>query len=449
MLAASLCAFGWLYLKSSWTDTSLRQQGLLDQAKVIARYLKVDGNGSIELELPAKLAEAYNSRHVPYRYAVRNLSGQFLFDSKSTVAPLPSINKQGQRLYDYDPDGDGPLHTYGAALQALVGKEPLIIQVERQDLEDNYVRSAAVDEFLEDGGWIEFLFLFVLLAISIGIVRLAIKPLTRLSNLVASIGPANVNTRLPTDQVPVEILPLVYAMNSAFDRLDQGLKRQRDFNANAAHQLRTPLSVLMANISLIQAREPGLASRLKADVDHMTRIVTQLLLVAQLETLSISIDETIDLNAATAEISAGLAPLAIAAGKSIDLARADTPVVIRTNIFALRAALGNLIENAIKHTPTGTSVRLRVTKRPSIEVMDAGAGVPLDQRTKVFERFWRGDRSKSGAGLGLAIVDRIMSALEGTVTVGDSPEGGGLFTLVFPPAAITANALNQEATSLQ
>ena len=231
-------------------------------------------------------------------------------------------------------------------------------------------------------------------------------------------------------------------MNAALDHLDQGLQRQREFNANAAHQLRTPLSVLMANVEPL--KEPEVANRLRTDVEHMSRIVSQLLLAAQLETVSINLDEIVDLNDAAAEIAGNLAPLALASGKSIELVRNDEPVVIRTNTFAVRAALGNLIENAIKHTPAGTSVRLRVTDRPSIEVMDCGPGVPIEQRTKVFERFWRGDRGGSGAGLGLAIVDQIMKALQGSVSVGEAPGGGALFTLIFPQTAVVPKSIQMK-----
>jgi signal transduction histidine kinase len=234
---------------------------------------------------------------------------------------------------------------------------------------------------------------------------------------------------LPTADVPREVLPLVRAMNSALDRLDQGLKRQREFNANAAHQLRTPLAVLMANIDTLG--DTAIAGRLRTDVEHMTRIVSQLLLVARLETLSIKLDEVVELNSTAADIAAGLAPLALASSKTIELIRSDQSIFVRSSTFALREALGNLIENAISHTPAGTRVRLRVTNEPAIEVIDCGPGVPAEQRARIFERFWRGDQSKGGAGLGLAIVDRIMKALHGSVTVGDGPDGGALFALRF------------------
>jgi len=231
-------------------------------------------------------------------------------------------------------------------------------------------------------------------------------------------------------------------VNSALDRLEQGLQHQREFNANAAHQLRTPLSVLMANVDTL--KEPEVASRLRTDVEHMSRIVSQLLLIARLETLTTNFDEIVDLNNAAADIAGSLAPLAIASAKGIELIRSDEPVVVRTSTFALKAALGNVIENAIRHTPEGTSVRLRVTDRPSIEVIDHGPGVPVEHRAKIFERFWRGDRSAGGAGLGLAIVDRIMKALQGSVFVDEAPGGGALFVLIFPLAAAVASLSKQE-----
>ena len=111
-----------------------------------------------------------------------------------------------------------------------------------------------------------------MLSISIWIVKRAIAPLTSVSNLAGSIGPANANVRLPTVDVPQEVLPLVRGMNAALDRLDTGLRLQREFNANAAHQLRTPLAVLLANIDAL--KDPAIADRLRTDVEHMSRIVS-------------------------------------------------------------------------------------------------------------------------------------------------------------------------------
>jgi signal transduction histidine kinase len=429
IVLAATCTYGWLYLKSRSTEIALREETLFDQAKVIAGYLIVNSSGVVELDVPPRLAEAYTSPRASFRYAVRDERGQLLFTSGNSVAPLPALTKYLHELYDYDPDGPGPLHIYGAAVETIVGGKRFFTQVEQQTSDSDYLNESVFEEFLTDGMWLQIPFLLIVLGVSVFIIKRALGPLTRVSKLAESIGPASSDVRLPTADVPREVLPLVRAMNSALDRLDHGLKRQREFNANAAHQLRTPLAVLMANIDTLG--DTAIAGRLRTDVEHMGRIVSQLLLVARLETLSIKLDEVVELNSTAADIAAGLAPLALASSKTIELIRSDQPIFVRSSTFALREALGNLIENAISHTPAGTRVRLRVTNEPAIEVIDCGPGVPTEQRARIFERFWRGDQSKGGAGLGLAIVDRIMKALHGSVTVGDGPDGGALFALRF------------------
>lgn len=434
IVAAGVCAFGWLYLKTERVDASLRQETLLDQARVIASYLVVAENGSVELNLPPRLVEAYTSPDGSYRYAVRDASGRFLFDAGPLVGPLPIISRRKYKVYNYDPDGTGPFNVSGVALQVVVNHQTFFIQVEQKTQSDQ-VGAAAVDEFLTDGGWVGIVFMLILLGASVWLVKRAIAPLNRISQLAETIGPATTNIRLPTENIPSEILPLVRAMNSALDRLTQALQHQREFNTNAAHQLRTPLAILRANIDTVES--PQLVNRIRVDVEHMSRIVSQLLLDARLDTTSFDLDETIDLNAIAAEVAANFAPLALASNKTIELLCNKSPVSVRTSSFALRDALGNLIENAITYTPTGSAVRIRVTNRPAIEVMDSGPGIPAEQRALIFERFWRADRNTNGAGLGLSIVDRIMKALNGSVCIDDAPGGGARFILVFPaPVAV-------------
>jgi signal transduction histidine kinase len=441
-MAAGICAVGWLYLKTKWVDSSLRQETLLDQARVIASYLAVNKNGLVELKLPQPLAEAYTSPESSYHYAVRDANGQLLFTAGPAVGPLPIFSRRKYKIYNYDPDGIGPLNVSGAALQTVIGYKTYFIQVEQRTHESDHLEAAVIDEFLTDGGWLGILFMLLLLSASIWIVQHATAPLNRISHLAETIGPTNISVRLPTENVPLEILPLVRSMNSVLDRLEQALRHQREFNANAAHQLRTPLAVLMANIDTLG--NPEVVNRIRIDVEHMSRIVQQLLLDARLETTFLNLDEVVDLSAAAAEIAASFAPLALASKKTIELLRSDAPVIVQTNSHALRAALGNLIENAIIHTPTGTSVRIRVTSHPAIEVMDSGPGIPVEQRAFVFERFWRADRTTSGAGLGLSIVDRIMKALNGSVCVNECPGGGALFTLVFPTVAAVIRERSNE-----
>jgi signal transduction histidine kinase len=122
-------------------------------------------------------------------------------------------------------------------------------------------------------------------------------------------APQNAHIRFSTDNVPKEILPCILSLNAVLDRLEHGLERQREFNANAAHQLRTPLAVLSANVQSLD--DPAAIERLKIDVDHMTRIVSQLLLTAQLDNSMIDFDEVVDLNEIVADVSANLGPSAV------------------------------------------------------------------------------------------------------------------------------------------
>ena len=132
MLMAAACTYGWLYLKARSTEISLREETLLDQAKVIAGYLVVSATGAVELDLPPRLAEAYNSPKGSFRYAVRDEREQLIFTSGPSVAPLPVLRKYLHKLYDYDPDGPGPLHMYGAAVETAVGGRVFFTQVEQQ-----------------------------------------------------------------------------------------------------------------------------------------------------------------------------------------------------------------------------------------------------------------------------------------------------------------------------
>jgi signal transduction histidine kinase len=287
------------------------------------------------------------------------------------------------------------------------------------------------EEFLTDGGWLQVPFLFAWLAVSMLAVRRALAPLKQVSRVAEEIDPATADTRLPTRNVPTELVPLVNAINLALDRLQHGLMRQREFNANAAHQLRTPLAVLSANIEAMQ--DKSTAAKLTYDIELMSRIVNQLLLVARLETLSHLHNETVDLMAITTDVATNLAPLAVASGKHLEILNGTAPIFVQANPEALRAALSNLVENALSHAPPETTVSIRLTQEPSVEVVDCGPGVPPDKRNQIFERFWKGDRNGKGAGLGLAIVKHIMTALQGSVSISENPGGGAAFTLRFPP----------------
>ena len=428
---AGVIVYGWLYIKQSQVQTYLRQRSLVRQAEEISHFISLDPNGMFKLDLPSQLLEAYNSPDSRYRYAVRDDTGMIVISSGRRIGPLPYFTAPANNnSYEYANDGD--VRMIGAAYRSAIGSHTFVTQVEQTARPIQSLNAAVFNEFFADGGWLGIPFLAALIAISAFTVRRAVAPLGALSALAAKIDPGNSDVRLPHDGVPDEIVPLVRSVNRALDRLDEGLRHQREFNANAAHQLRTPLAVLAANIDAIKDGE--IANKLRYDVDLMTRIVSQLLLVAKLETLNVALDEPVDLCAAAREVAADLGILAISGGRSLEVEAPEQPVLARGNRFAVSVAMSNLVENGLHHAPSGGLVRIHVTDAPSVEVRDSGPGIPPRMRKQVFERFWKGETSKHGAGLGLAIVRRVMTAVHGSVEVADAPEGGAQFTLRFERA---------------
>jgi signal transduction histidine kinase len=425
-----IVGYGWLYRKASLTAAALREQTLVEQARNIARRLVVDAHGQVAVKLPAAVDEDYEKADSPYHYAVTDEAGNLLLTSGHIVAPIRLLHGGGQHVYNYRQGAGSALHVIGAALETTAGGRELVVQVEQIASRDRGLAAAVTDEFVTDGGWLGLPLLAILLAVSILTVRQTFSPLSRLSRLALEIEPGKSGNRLPEVGVPKEVIPLVRAVNSALDRLDKGFSQQREFTANAAHQLRTPLAVLRANIDTLP--DESVAQRLQKDLDSMARIVSQLLLVARLEAAAIDVEEEVDLRAVAVEAATSLGPLAIAAGKSIAVEELARPIIARGNSWLLQNALSNLIENALAQTPRGTAVRIRISEEPAIAVADSGPGVPQEMQEKIFERFWRGDREKGGAGLGLSIVQRIMRLLGGSVSVGDAPGGGAVFTLHFP-----------------
>jgi signal transduction histidine kinase len=257
-----------------------------------------------------------------------------------------------------------------------------------------------------------------------------VAPLIRASEAARNIGPARTDIRLPTERIPSEIIPLVTAVNQALDRLEDGFRVQRQFTADAAHQLRTPLAILRTRIETLGDRNEMQA--LHADIESMSRLVGQLLDIAELDTLEVNPSEVADLRAVCAEVVGSIAPYALAQHKEIALKGTEEPVRVRGNAEMLQRAIFNLAENAIKYTPRDTSVDVEVLDDGSVRVRDCGPGIPADERGLIFQRFWRGDRRRTdGAGLGLSIVQRVAEDHSATVSVANLPSGGAQFTLGF------------------
>ncbi|WP_374652173.1 sensor histidine kinase [Dongia sp.] len=332
---------------------------------------------------------------------------------------------------------------YLIAVALRVDGVPLILEVAEVDTPTDSGLYALAYEWL--GEFVPVgvpLLLVLVLALTLSL-RSALRPLERLRRLAARIGPQQTGLRLPTEELPAELQSPVLAINRALDRLDHGFQAQRDFLADAAHELRTPLAILSAHLDTLP-RNQG-AEAMKSDVERMTRLVNQLLLVAQLESLTIDATETADLSDIAIDLAALFAPLAVRRQRSVGVSGAERPVLVRGNRDAIHQALRNLVENALRFTPPGTEVEIGVDGQGGVTVSDHGPGVPPEEREILFRRFWQGARRKArdsqgrsgdsgGAGLGLAIAQRLAETHGGSLSISDNPGGGARFTLMLRKA---------------
>jgi len=435
-VAAAAIAVGVLVYQAYDTAGSLNDRELGLRAEDLARAMVADGAGQPHLDLPSKLAAAYAAAPEDDLFAIRDTNGRIIaaslaeFGDRVSKWPPATDEPSYFRLSGAGSEDFGSETYYGLSVALQTAAGPMWISVARTEGSDALIRSL-LREFVLHAIWVSPLLMLATLAIGIFAIRNGLKPVREISRMAASIGPDATSVRLPERNLPTEIMPLVHSINHALDRLAKGFAVQREFTANAAHELRTPLAIITSALETMKGNSE--LEKLRTDVARMNRLVEQLLRVARLDAVALEFG-TVDLNKVASSVVAAMAPWAIAQGKAIAFAGTEWPVNVKANAHALEDALRNLIENAAAHAPPGTEVTVTVDRAGRIDVADRGSGVPRKDRENIFKRFWRGaGEKKEGAGLGLAIVNEIMRAHRGSVSVADNPGGGALFTLSFPP----------------
>lgn len=421
-----------LYWLLNEAANSLHRDALRAQALTIASFLRpTPDGGDVTLEIPPEAQPIYSGEYALYAYAILDSKGHVLFTSRPDDAPLSS---PGDPLAD---DSFVRRRTKGTVLIGVnvpraIGDRLYWIQVGQDLAHRDVIIDDIVATFLPRVAWITFPILLLLLLIDIMIFRRALDPVRAASDTAASIGPTSTEVRLPEQSMPTEIVPLVHAVNQALDRLEAGFRAQREFTADMAHELRTPLAIMRARVDAMD--DQPLRRSLEADIVNMTRTVNQVLDIAELEAFVVEGSSQADLQAVCADAVAFMAPLAVDSGRTIALTGIEAPVWVHGHAEALFRAVRNLVENAIRHTPAGGAIEVDVAEDGTVRVFDEGPGVPPEERETIFQRFWRRDRARPGSrGLGLAIVTRVAAAHGGTVSVEDRPGGGAVFTLRLLP----------------
>jgi signal transduction histidine kinase len=424
-------ALSWLL---SYATNNIHNKAMQEQAVSVGEHLTARPDGSLELNLPLDLLGLYSQAYGRYSYAVIDDRGRVLFSSlKDQAALFPADTESGD--VEFLQQRRGGATVSGASISKTVGNKTVWIQAGEDLANRDVLIDDIVADFYKNVGWITLPILLVLLIADVAIFRRALRPLRQASEIARDIGPTRTGLRLPTEELPREVRPLVSAVNQALDRLEEGLRIQRDFTADAAHELRTPLSILRTRLDILEDEQIGRA--LRKDVEGMAHIISQLLDIAELDAFVVDPLERADLRSVTAEVAEFLAPLALAQGKDIALLGATEPVWVKGNPEMLSRAIRNLAENAIDHTAPGTAVEFVVEQNGTVSVLDHGPGVAEDERKLVFQRFWRRDRRKPGStGLGLSIVQRIAELHSATIALEDRPPSGACFSIRFVPFRI-------------
>jgi signal transduction histidine kinase len=427
-VVATAIAAGVLIYQAYDTASSLSERELSLRAEELARAVSRDSSGQGQLVLPERLASAY-AASTDDIFAIRDAAGRLLgaspkeFGEQVSRWPLAKDDPSYFRLTNL-----GATDYWGLSVELSSAAGPVSVSVART-AGANAIVTSLLREFVFDVFWVSPLLMLVTLGIGVFVVRSGLTPVRDISRRAAQIGPAATSVRLTGDNLPSEIKPLVDAVNHALDRLERGFQVQRQFTANAAHELRTPLSIITGALDSMHGN--GELTKLRADVARMNRLVEQLLRVARLDGVTLEFD-AVDLNEVARSAVEMIAPWAVAQKRRVAFVGTEGAVWVKANSHAVADAIRNLIENGVLHTPVGGEVTVAVHPDARVTVADHGCGVPAQDRERVFDRFWRGKGPKAeGAGLGLAIVKETMKAHGGDVTILDNPEGGALFTLVF------------------
>lgn len=253
------------------------------------------------------------------------------------------------------------------------------------------------------------------------------RPLRRLRDTAGQLGGGNLDARAPTDG-PAELAALGVSFNRMADALGSSMRAQRDFVANASHQLRTPLTGIKLRLEAIRA-DGGTAgenaARAEEELDRLEALVDDLLALAGAATAA-STGTTVDLSSVIeGAVERWQAP-ASEVEKTVEVGRHE-PALVFADPGDLTHVVDNLVENALRYTPPGAHVTVESAAedgRATLVVADDGPGIPEEERARVFERFYRGSNGRRlgpGTGLGLAIVAELVERWDGDVTLADGP----------------------------
>jgi heavy metal sensor kinase len=292
--------------------------------------------------------------------------------------------------------------------------------------------------------------------------RRALTPIDQLASAAQRITAERLHERLSVPNEADEIGRLAAVINDTFARLEASFDQLRRFSADASHELRTPLAVVrgIGEATVAERRSPAeyeeAVGSMLEEVDRMTNLVDTLLRLSHGDAGTICLSrEPLDLGQLAREVTSSLGILAEERNQKLTLDIADG-VVVPVDRLVLREAVTNVLDNAIKYSPAGSIVAIRVARvddQGLLAIGDEGPGIPPEHRERIFHRFFRIDEARSrdrgGTGLGLAIAKWAVEIHGGQIMVDQRPDGGSEFRILLPLAGSASETDDQKTTRVR
>jgi two-component system sensor histidine kinase TctE len=419
-------------------------QALAENVSAIARLVKViDGKVTVSFPAPARALLRADENDTTY-YQVTGVSGELIVGDKEIprASLLSQLEPEVVRFRDDDINGEEIRVAYKMITLKPKGAS-IVVQVaetrkKRENLASRIISGVILPQFA--------IIPLAIVLVYFGLTR-GIAPLTRLQSRIRKRHPGDLSP-INIHGVPEEVRPVILAFNDMMARLELILQAQQRFIADAAHQMRTPLTGLKMQTELaLSETDPQVMrqslEQIAQSADRAAHLITQLLVLARAEASHEKLHAfvTVDLEKLAREVTQEAVPRALA--KNIDLGFEDSgwPLLIEGNPVLLRELMNNLLDNAVKYTSHGGRVtaRTRAEAFAIFEVEDNGIGIAESDRELVFERFYRVLGSEEdGSGLGLAIVREIAELHRAHVQLLHNPSGSGtLARAVFRRQGVT------------
>jgi len=428
-VAASLAFF---YFESSGVAGQLEERSLFQQAQLLLKDFTVAEDGRVKIKMPPQSERAYEDQAGAFAYTIFDPEGQPVAVSPNIDAPLPFFHEA--------PNSQASVAHRFIAVTIPSGH---VLVLSRRDAGASAVARSLILSHLVRFFLVWLVLILMAIPMIWYIIGWNLRSVRRVSEQAAAIGPLSKNTRINTDDLPSEIMPLVEAFNGALDRLAVAYQLERRLTADAAHELRTPVAVL--NLRLQRGRLTGNIDwpAITQDMGQLRRLLDQMLDLARKDRIDYAEREIVRLPRLVRETTAMILPMAEEKGRGITVDAHDELMVFGSP-DNLRDMLRNLLENALFHGAGRISVTLGTGVSSDggdnsvvMEVTDEGNGVSPAKRELVFERFSKAVQGSPGAGLGLAIVRQVVRMHGGTVSF--APVSSGCCVRVVLPRAATCS----------